>query len=333
MAPRTTLRKTIENKGRKNAPRNARSALLNMPIELIREFSDELSPVDKILFTATCRPIRNTLGLSQLSDEEWELREQQFEYLARIGRDMPHKWFCEECMRHHPINMSDTPASPLLSCPVGKLDRSEFNSSLRLIARGEYRLGRRHVQLALKYTRLGKDISPRNRQYLGRLMASRQYSYSYMWNNETIYNAVRIAPRVVDGRFLLKCIFEYRGNGRRVEREIMAGEFVCRHQSFLPENVVSDGPLLKFHKAVVDAFGKPGREVHSHCPHCYTDFSIKASVRGVRLTVWHDLGTESSALDPVWRAFVYSSHLYPDGDELVNYEPGRVRELYDGEEE
>ncbi|KAL7791467.1 hypothetical protein V8C37DRAFT_417031 [Trichoderma ceciliae] len=338
MASRGTLQKRIEKKRKINSLKNARSALLNMPIELIRDISDELSVVDKVIFASTCRPIQNTLGLCRLSDAVSELQEQRFEFLARMCRDMPGKWVCEECMRYHRIDDSDTPATPHLACPIGHPYHGRFNQPLRLIAREEYRLGRRHVQLALKYTRLGNEVSSKYRQYLRRLVSSRQYSYSYMWKNAPVNNVVKITPRVVDGRFLLKSIFEYRRTSRSISREIVVHEFVCQHQSLFPErdHIWLEDPLFKallnFHRAVEGAFNRPGHEMRGHCPHCFTDFSVTASAKSIRISVWQDLGTESSPLDPVWQAFVYSPHLYSHTKEVTNEEPGRVRELYDDEE-
>ncbi|KAL7945376.1 hypothetical protein V8C42DRAFT_357812 [Trichoderma barbatum] len=332
MARRTTLRKAIEKKGGKHASKNTESALLQMPMELIRELSNDLPPVDKIIFTQTCRPICNSVDFCPFSKDEEEFREQKFEYLARRCRDIPNQWVCEECMCHHNINVDDTPASPILVCPRGRLYRTQYNLSLNLIAREDYRLGRRHVQLALKYTRLFNEISSQHRRYLERLMASRMYSFSTLWENIPVFHAAKITPRVVNGRYLLKCIFDYRQKALPMDKRVLAGDFVCRHQQFLQEDITVDGPLLKFQRAVGDAFNRRGREVHSHCPHCCTDFSVKASLRNVRLTVWHDLGTESSALDPVWRACVYSPGLYSSDEDLVNNAPGRVRELYEGKE-
>ncbi|RFU79594.1 hypothetical protein TARUN_2642 [Trichoderma arundinaceum] len=339
MAARGILQKIIQKKrGKRNAPPNARSALLNLPIELIRDISDELSAVDKVIFATTCRPVRNTLGLTQLSDSESDSQEQQFDYLARMCRDMPGKWVCEECMRCHDINSADTPTNPYLACPFGNVDHGRFNRPLRLIAREEYRLGRRHIQLALKYTRLGSEAGSKYRRYLRRLMSSRQYSYSYMWKDARVNNLVKITPRVVNGRFLLKSIFEYRRKSRPISKEIVDHEFICRHQNLIPEEDLAwirnpgSNDLLNFQRALGDAFSAPGHEMHSHCPHCFTDFSVKASPKSIRITVWQDLGTESSPLDPVWKSFVYTPYLYSDAASVRNEEPGRVRELYDSEE-
>ncbi|KAH6611496.1 hypothetical protein Trco_001516 [Trichoderma cornu-damae] len=335
------LHKRIDKKrGKKSVARkNAASALLKMPVELIRDISDNLSTVDKVIFATTCRPMRNTLGLTNIPDAAPELEKDKFEYLARMCRDKPGKWVCEECMRCHSIDASDTPASPHLVCPVGVLDHGRFNQSLRLIVRQEYRLGRRHVQLALKYTRLGSNLSRSHRHYLSRLMAPRQYSYSHLWGNAPVNNGIKIAPRVVDGRFLLKSIFEYRRAARPMPREILDHDFVCQHQSVFPEHDQdwTSDPLLQnslsLHRTVGEAFETPGQEVQSHCPFCFTDFSVKASAKSIRISVWQDLGTESSPLDPVWLTFVHNPILNPHAQDVTNEEPGRVRELYEGEHE
>ncbi|EHK19982.1 uncharacterized protein TRIVIDRAFT_48257 [Trichoderma virens Gv29-8] len=332
MAPRATLRKTIEKKGgKKAASNNAKAALLKMPVELILEFSDAMPTVDKIVFAQTCRPIFNSVGLIPFSKDEEEFREEKFEYLARRSRETLNQWVCEQCLCQHDVDLADTPSRPALNCPVGDLYRSKHNLSLRLISGECYRLGRRHVQLALKYTRLYNETSSVQQQYLRSLMAAHSYSLSYLHKGIKVSQMVKITPRVVDGRFLLKCIFEYRQKAQPIHKEPLFGEFVCQHQSCLGEGEAYY-PFSQFNTAVEKALDNKQHEFRSHCHYCCTDFTVKASTHGIRVTVWHDLGTESSALDPVWKASVYSPELYSSDEGLVNNAPGRVRELYDSEE-
>ncbi|KAL7934072.1 hypothetical protein V8C35DRAFT_322202 [Trichoderma chlorosporum] len=333
MAPRATLRKTIEKRrADKAASNNAKAALLQMPVELVREFSNAMPTVDKMVFAETCRAIHNSVGLTPFSEDQGEVLEEKFEYLARRSRETPNQWVCEECLCQHDIDESDTPANPVLACPVISLNRSRVNLSLRLIAREEYRLGRRHVQLALKYTRLYDEISPQHRRYLRRLMATHMYSFSSIEKDVPVFHASKITPRIINGRFLLKCIFELRQKSLPINKHLLAGEYVCQHQAYIDEDIEGDCPLTKFHMAAVTAFKRRGREFSGHCPRCCTDFSVKALTRSVKITVWHDLGTEGSAMDPVWNALVYSPEMTIYDECVVNDAPGRVRELYeDGE--
>ncbi|GFP55634.1 hypothetical protein TASIC1_0005049200 [Trichoderma asperellum] len=337
MASRTVLRGRIEKKGgRRSSLKSRRSALLNMPIDLIREITDELSPADKIIFATTCRAIRNTVGRGQFPSDTYEDRQERFEYLASMCRDMPNHWVCEECMRYHRIDTSDTPVQSRPTCPLA--DRyGRYNQPLTLSPGDEYELGRRHVQLALKYTRMGDSLLPRHRQYLRRLTAARQYSLSYPWETKMMVTA-KIIPRIVDGRFLLRSLCEYRQSSKPVTRELIACESVCPHQQVFPprdddwSNDAFHQNLRQFHKAVNDSFETPGKEMRSHCPHCFTDFSVTTTTKCIRVSVWMDLGTESSPLDPVWRSFVHSADLDPIGEVEYN-ELGRVRELYSSGEE
>ncbi|KAL7915293.1 hypothetical protein GGI35DRAFT_489002 [Trichoderma velutinum] len=332
MAPHATIRKTIEKKGGKNAASiNTKAALLQMPVELIREFTNTMSTVDKMVFAETCRPIHNSIGFTLFSKDEGELREEKYEYLARRSRETPNQWVCEECMCQHDVDMTDTPASPTINCPVGSLYRSRYNLSLKLIARENYWLGRRHVQLALKYTRLYNEISTEHRQYLARLMATRIYSDSHVFDGNSLYHAAKITPRIVDGRFLLKGIFEIRQKSKPIDKKLLIGDHICPHQCFWTSECTGDGPLCKFTTAVEDAFNKRGHEVRSYCPYCCTDFSLEVSRRSFRITIWHDLGTESSALDFVWMASVPTPAM--GSIDLFNEAPGRIRELYDSVKE
>ncbi|PNP39455.1 hypothetical protein TGAMA5MH_08661 [Trichoderma gamsii] len=331
MPSRVVLSGRIEKKGKMSSlPKH--SALLNMPIDLIREITTHLSPADNIILATTCRAVRNCAGRGQFppADTE-ENREERFEYLAGMCRDMPDHWVCEECMRYHRIDTADTPADSRPSCPLAD-SYGRYNQPLQLAPADEYELGRRHVQLALKYTRMGDSLTPTHRQYLGRLTAARQFSLSYPWEKKVTITA-KVAPRIVDGRFLLRTICEYRHPSRQITRDLIASESVCRHQQFFP---LEDGAwtnsslhqdLRQFPRAVDDSFESPGKEVRGHCPHCYTDFSVTTTARSVRISVWIDLGTESSPLDPVWRSFVHNAE-FPPIEEVEYIEPGRVRELY-----
>ncbi|KAL6805361.1 hypothetical protein J3E68DRAFT_421636 [Trichoderma sp. SZMC 28012] len=328
MAPRATLQKTIEKKGgKKAASDNAKVALLQMPVELICKFTNSMLSVDKMAFAETCRPIHNSIGVTSFSKDEGELREEQFEYLARRSRDTHNQWVCEECMCQHDIDPTDTPATPVLNCPVGDLYRSRYNLSLKLIARENYWLGRRHVQLALKYTRLYNEISAGHQQYLTRLMATRIYSESHVFDGMPLYLAARITPRIVEGRFFLKSVFEIRQKGQPIDKRLLIGDHICPHQTYWTTEATGDSPISKFSMAVEDAFNKRGHEMCSYCPHCCTDFSVEVSHQSLRITIWNDLGTESSALDITWLASVPNPTMATS--DLVNEAPGRVRAWYD----
>ncbi|KAK1244043.1 hypothetical protein MKX08_002181 [Trichoderma sp. CBMAI-0020] len=338
MPSRAVLDGRIDKKRKMSPPANRRSALLDLPIDLLRDISDQLPPADSLVFATTCRAVRNCAGRGQFPADAEENQEQRFEFLASICRDMPDHWVCEECVRLHRIDTADTPSNSRPTCPLADA-YGRFNQPLQLAPAAEYELGRRHVQLALKYSRLGDSaLLPSHRQYLRRLTAARQFSLALSWEKRATITA-KTAPRIVDGRFLLRTICEYRLPSRPVTRSLIASESVCRHQCFFP---LEDGAwtasslhqdLLQFPLAVDASFASPGTEVRGHCPHCFTDFSVTTTASSVRISVWMDLGTESSPLDPVWRSFVYVAE-FPPAEEVEYVEPGRVRELYSlGEEE
>jgi hypothetical protein len=339
MSSRAVLCGRIEKKGRRSTSLpNRRSALLNMPIDLIHEITNHLSPADNIIFATTCRAVRNIAGPGQFPpDDTEENREERFEYLASMCRDMPDHWVCEECMQYHCIDTTDTPADSRPTCPLAD-SYGRYNRPLQLAPGDEYELGRRHVQLALKYTRMGDSLLPSHRQYLGRLTAARQYSLAYPWEKKATVTA-KITPRIVEGRFLLRTLCEYRVPSRQITWDLIGSESVCRHQQFFPVGddawtIGSIHPdLRQFHSAVDLSFEMRGAEVRGHCPHCFTDFSVTTTARSMQISVWMDLGTESSPLDPVWRSFVDNVE-FPPVEEIENIEPGRIRELYSsGEEE
>ncbi|CAJ2512520.1 Uu.00g055350.m01.CDS01 [Anthostomella pinea] len=86
-------------------------------------------------------------------------RDDHFEYLAGLARDLPEHWVCEVCVKLHPVAKSDVfkTSCQLQSCPRSSTWDEEAYTNLPRHVRVDHRhirLDHRHVALALKYTRL-----------------------------------------------------------------------------------------------------------------------------------------------------------------------------------
>ncbi|OIW32118.1 hypothetical protein CONLIGDRAFT_629808 [Coniochaeta ligniaria NRRL 30616] len=155
-----------KKKKKNDSPRKAQNldcALLQLPVEMIVLISEALSPAEQIIFSQTCWALRTVLGSNPAGTLD---RHERLEYLAGIARGLPGQWACAVCETLHSVNSRDTPKEPQhMTCPQ-QFDPCGFQS--RLFDSRHLQLGHRHIQLALKYVRMG-DYSRSN--YLQELVA------------------------------------------------------------------------------------------------------------------------------------------------------------------
>ncbi|KAI2612979.1 uncharacterized protein GGS25DRAFT_529456 [Hypoxylon fragiforme] len=146
---------------------------LKLPPNVIAQIASHLTPVDVALFAQTSRGVRAALGPD--ANASRLPRDQYFAYLATRVRGLPKRWLCEGCMELHRTCEKDWPSASwdTFYCPRGWAV-SALTSNPTVWATTPRRSCRpmrrhhRHVQLALKYTRLRL---PEYRDYLGHLMA------------------------------------------------------------------------------------------------------------------------------------------------------------------
>ncbi|KAI4864314.1 hypothetical protein F4820DRAFT_470651 [Hypoxylon rubiginosum] len=328
---------------------NQGSALLRLPLEMIHLITDLLTPVQRVLFSQTCRSLQNGLGrypnASKLSRIDY------FAYLAGHARGLPDQWVCEDCMALHPMTELDTPAAEYFSssCPLGPLGKSLGGHPClfkvkRMDTRLYYhqiRIEHQHIQLALKYTRLQQ---PEYNKYLQALLAPHHrgtWKPSFTSCLRTRYSAY---PKVIaddDGnlRFMLLSTWRYRRDSYEdISFRNMGYQIICPHLEtfYHPMEKLIRAPLHVLEATFEEAFeaGPDGKERTSACPHCATDFSVRLTPTYMDLHVWQDFGSEVSPVDPAWKSHHFQKGCTPTIENTrtsgptIHHEPGSVRLLY-----
>ncbi|OTA08297.1 hypothetical protein A9Z42_0092010 [Trichoderma parareesei] len=334
-----TLQPQLGN-GEPSAQRDLTSRLLNLPVELVIAIAAQVPRPDQILASQTCRALRNILCDSVLSGDdhlpENLSMEERTEFLLHLSRGSPCQWVCEECTELHWAYMHDTPAKPLsegyLPCFFpGYGQRQDLN----LHSIYGFKLNHRHVQLALKHTRLAATEAL-DTTYLQKLLQPYQKQIRSRYTRKHLVDAEFSAhPKVVDGRFLVKTTFDFREGYDKVCREYLGTVALCGHQIIQASDVrnwrgqLSDShndlhPLYALLITVRAAFQSPGREFCGRCEFCGTDFSVKATPERVTVRAWKDFGPEGTTYDPYWRSHLSRVFSTRTACRMA----GSIRELY-----
>ncbi|RYP23582.1 hypothetical protein DL767_008774 [Monosporascus sp. MG133] len=330
---------------RPRGEQNLDHPFLQLPPELICLVAEFLTPVHLALFSQTCRSLRATL--ERYSNAAHLSRTEYFAYLAVRARGLPEQWVCEECMALHPVVKLDTPASiyNVSSCPLGRVTSSPYGhryGKVRIDTRLGYRqirIDHRHVQLALKYTRLQRR---KYNSYLQALMAPHhdmRFGPSAAIPLKTHYSAY---PKVVAGddgnlRFLLLSTWRYYKGREDISLRKIGYQIICPHLelNYCTSPYLRGGPCHVLEAAVeevLEARGD-GQERTGACPRCATDFSVQLTSEYLNLYAWQDFGPEGSPVDLAWKSQSAGHGL--DGvwnwrftGPTLYHEPGSIRKLY-----
>ncbi|KAM4056234.1 endonuclease-reverse transcriptase domain-containing protein [Hirsutella rhossiliensis] len=285
-----TMMRSLAIRAKRRVPRagplQKNCALLQMPVEIILLISDELPKHGQVVLSQTCLDLRAILDHHLHLSGARLSPEQQLEYLACLARDEPNWWVCERCISLHYVTCLDM---------------------VRLT------LNHHHVQLALKYSRMGGgDV--KLRVYLARLLAPefRHTRSSSRQPSHSLDGKFWTYPKIAGGRYLVLSVRQYDQIclDVPVSRKSLARIRACEHlhNSFELDYAWNEGPLPALHpfhglmNALDEAFASQGEtEIRGSCSFCTTDFSVTASSERVTLRVWQDLGGEGSPNNPAWR--------------------------------
>ncbi|KAK5988310.1 hypothetical protein PT974_12459 [Cladobotryum mycophilum] len=238
--------------------------------------------------------------------------EQRLKHLTLLVRDYPDRWACHKCMAIHQVNKTDTPTHPQsVNCPFGWQGLQD--SSYRCHS---FALHHRHLQLALKYTRLKE---PRYDRYLASLlMPYHEPLYPKPYAHITIEGIFSVYPKIVGGKYLLLLQWDYGRDYQDVSRPAMGSLAICSHQVFdgttpFPpwsrfyrgnlNRLVTDHPAYMHNQlanAIDSALLSQNVGLEGYCSFCPTEFFVKASPNHVTIRAWKDLGGEGSVSDPTW---------------------------------
>lgn len=181
-----------------------------------------------------CRTLREICQLySDTHHPQPFLTREKLEYLACIARNIPDKWVCLACTKLHPISEDDRPSNPPSAAPCRILNWYESyklhdHHGFRL-----YALSHRHVQLALKYTRMGDMAPKRYQSYLEKLLEPHHTLFFTHPGFLTVKDEFWATPKVLNGRFLLKSRWDYARSSSSetlLSSERIGFLHVCAHQ-------------------------------------------------------------------------------------------------------
>ncbi|KAI1376295.1 hypothetical protein F4677DRAFT_445553 [Hypoxylon crocopeplum] len=338
------MEKRLEHKEVENKPERSRdSALLQLPPELLLLIWEELPRVNQAVLSQTCRALY--VLLSHDSATACFSENIYLEYLATMARDLPGRWVCEACLQTHPINELDTPRTiKHCSCPLGldRWRRQSYGKAYKLDSR-LLTIDHRHIQTALKYTRLKP---PNTEDHLQRLLAphcNRNFiTHHYPFNRSSILNVrYSVFPKIVRGRdgnlrFLTLSTFLYHKINRRLTVQSMGQLRICPHLDITLGYRFAPPCALDCLGMSIRILLEDGDFSHISgcCPRCPTDFKVEASEERVLLCVWQDLGPECSPMDLAWRAHVSDYRLLTGGPNIrfrgpcLPHAEGSIRRLY-----
>ncbi|KAI1762022.1 hypothetical protein GGR53DRAFT_443391 [Hypoxylon sp. FL1150] len=326
-------------------PHNQECHILQLAPELISSITDHLSLIDHVLLSQTCRSLRAALSKRHLNADRLS-RDEYIGYLATRARGLPDEWMCEKCMTLHPIDETDTPtAINRSSCPLMPHSLARLGN----LGREQIHICHRHIQLALKYTRL------RHHEYDSYLKALLEpYHDTGVGLGAYIPLKVHYSayPRVVtdhDGnvKFLLLSTWRYYEGCKEMLLRSLGYHQICPHLEWNYCNCSKGfcrgscrlGYCHVLHaaaEAVIDA-RRDGQRTGA-CPRCPTDFSIQITSEYMDLYVWQDFGPECSPIDLAWTVHYYDgpcegSLNWREAGPTLDHRPGSARKLYESESE
>lgn len=183
-----------------------RCHLLRLPTRVILAILELLPQYSQVFLSQTCTSfkqlVRDELGSSVSLIVS---HDQRLEYLALRTSNSATHWVCESCAVLHPVTLRDTPSEPYHRlCP--SKEKWLFERGFRVV---DYHLAHRHVQLALKFSRLQTSLdNAEHRHHLERILApahrfgSAGSAYGIVF--PTVVMQFWFTPLIVDGRFMFR---------------------------------------------------------------------------------------------------------------------------------
>ncbi|KAL6797487.1 hypothetical protein GGI42DRAFT_362132 [Trichoderma sp. SZMC 28013] len=337
---------------------NLSCPILNLPVEIILLIFGHLQPYQHIILSQTCYPLRIIIRENNKLQNLFAInldKYQREEYIFALARGQPDLWACQKCVKLHRVNRNDTPMNPRPAIPcqtswdcyLYRLNHKQY------FQRTQYKLFHRHIQLALKYTRLETTetvLRKRYKDHLNRLLQPVLgviHPRKYGMTNE-IKGTLSVSPKVTtDGQFLIHSKRTFYKDVENVSIKSMGWLQICPHQSLTPEarlhkihrgpcylvndqfcsywwNDLLTNPRSVLGLVVMSAFLRE-TEAFGSCPFCETDFSVQASSEITIVRVWQRFGSETSfSSNNSWRRQMER----PPARVVASYLPGSIWQLY-----
>lgn len=261
--------------------------LLALPNTVLFRFLELLPDHLRCLFAQLCRDLR--LFMMRFRRRLFilpnSLQELDFiRHLTLLSRDSPNKWACDSCRTLHENSPMDVP---------GKEEQAGcFSSDYYFPWQDEiyYRIQRHHVVMALKYARQ-PTLTEVQMDHLLELLASH---HTTLWRD--IWS-VSLHPTIRRGRFLLEIeIYSSVDAPYRFSCwPTMPSQLVCGHQMppVAAEHTDQHPVCMTLFSVVLGIGMVNGRSLHQ-CSVCATKFGVERTEKEVVVSVWKDLGPETS---------------------------------------
>lgn len=280
--------------GRDMAPNPSdKPPLLRLPVDILLLITDELPLHSRFYFSQTCGDVRSILN------QEWPgpvSRDERMNFFTEMAYLRPDRLVCLRCCKLHKVTLQGTPASPHFkpsTCPYTR--RCLYDRS-----RG-YALNQSHVQLALKYARLGG-----HEKFLKGLMAPRRFGVNNLLAMPFAITYAKV-PRIIDGRFLLKTTIDYTGDyisGRdlmlHAAYERGGGHaMLCRHTNVWQElqrlHLDPDVSDHEMDERIAERVRISEEGLRNSCRMCRADILMQFGPERCRFRSWQDFGSETES--------------------------------------
>ena len=304
------------------------SLLLDLPLCLIYTIFDELQWPEKVMLSQTCKDLRYNLRQKCSSILRKATVLERLEYLTILGNILPDHYLCTACCVLHLVDPKDI---PITDCNIigANLYRAPCPLPEPLWSRHRlhhnYAVAFRHVQLAIKYSRMGGGYQRYRASIMQRFVVSNRgiSSIGYDFVAE---------PVIVRGRFILMTRFEFYGDVEEVSYWTFMKTTInfCPHHmtgKFNDHNDTFNILMRSLFRQSRNTSG-PCQEAYS-CSRCPSDYAIAIKDKRAIVSVWHDLGTGASTDDPYWQSHIwdYENNMYNKGTEFP-YEHGSIEKMY-----
>ncbi|KAI0189816.1 hypothetical protein EV127DRAFT_495801 [Xylaria flabelliformis] len=236
----------------------------------------------------------------------------KLKHLTKAARNNPNQWVCEACISAHEIKPTivlarDIDGYIFKSCPltIEQFNKVAYNTLGHRIDPRHRKFDHRHVQLALKWTRL-RD--PDYKPMLDAIM------HCHVWKSVQAYQDddnshvpaplvfYRAAPKIVRNNGRLKFLLKFGSGPSPINRGVLSHSFMTAGNKYVFRNQT---------------------ETKFACENCATDYTIVWGEEWIELIVWQDFGPEVSPGDGLWRSQCVDL-LTP-----VIHEPGTITRMYE----
>lgn len=333
------------------------SPICRIPVDSLLLVADELPLDSKYLLSQTCKRIHAILhrdwlaALQKLPTAERRLA------VGRLAYHLPDYFSCASCCKLHKVDVNDIPTSSNIDLEYTRRGCSHVRKC-RYVSKDHhqnffepyefnnyYVLVHNHVQLALKYTRLGNTHT----RYLSKLMQPYSLLAERKWL--IIPPSLNVqsteTPKIVDGRFLYEMMLsmERRDGSILHHRDLLGWDFglLCMNISLnLAFRYIIQRHKIRGRPDVgdsgLDRIARDGAPVQRlSCHLCRADFRFRLDTHRWVIHSWRDFGTETETVCNMRRdQWVRDGWTWEDVEHMSRpvapFRPGDTESMYEGRE-